>query len=105
MNSIQCEHIIMSRFPTLHKNSTEGLYAEYAKLDFCGIITSDRIKTKGGLFQAFACTLALYYNDLDKIKKISKFMDENGFLEEVAFDEIPQEELVVIMRKFKEITE
>lgn len=104
MTSIQCEHIIMSRFPTLYKNSTEGLYAEYAKLDFCGIISSDRIKVKGGLYQALACTLALYYDNLDRIKKITQFMDKNGFLEYVSLDEIKPNELEKIMNEFQEIT-
>lgn len=104
MDALRCENIIMRRFPTLRKNSEEGLYAEYAKLDFCGIISAGNIQTKGGLYMALACTLALYYDKLDRIEKINNFMNKNDFLQCSMLDDVKPKEIEKIMKEFLEIT-
>lgn len=104
MTAQTCEYKLINKFEVLRKNFKYGLYSEYGKLSYGGMIQAEAIASKGGLYDAIVVVLVMFYNRMERIQKIDKFIEQLSSIKCMTLEEIGEEKVEEIMNKFDEIT-
>lgn len=94
-----CEKVTRQAFSTLKENR----HADVKMFNFGGLISSDAILQKNGLYTALILVLARYYDQLDKMEKIDNFIDKYSDIEYKEFNELSEELIEEILDDFDDI--